>query len=139
MLPTKEGGTLIQRRRIVPFGQRRMFVSNSYPVSQRHEAVESLAQGARVRARIPQCGQLMDLRAIGGRGAKRLHNQVRRGRSWFGPGAQGVIVRPGGASPPDGGEAGAANQSDLGTTTGCDGCHLKCGDMICTPYSLKTS
>ncbi len=44
---------------------------------------------------------------------------------------------PRGAS--EGGEAGAANQSDLGTTTGWGGCIMKCGDMICTPCSLKMS
>jgi hypothetical protein len=44
-----------------------------------------------------------------------------------------------GSSSAEEGEAGAVNQSVLGTTTGRCGCSMKCGDMICTPYSLKTS
>ena len=48
MLPAKERRTLIQRRRIVSFGQRRVFISNSNPVTQCHEAIQSLAQRARL-------------------------------------------------------------------------------------------
>ena len=44
MLTAKQGGVEIKFNRVVAFRQRRTFVSNSNPLPQCHDAVESLAQ-----------------------------------------------------------------------------------------------
>src|SRR5262249_5370388 len=76
---------------------------------------------------------------------RRMERQVRR-RGVGNPRTQyeEAAVTPLGAPsfhawPSTGGCAGVAYQRDRGTTISLSGCARKCGDMICTPASLKRS